>query len=117
MAGDCPTFFKLPKLFPGTERYLDAHGPLPDHVHKSGGRGGDQFQVGTWTDGKPGSQAEGGTAGAWKILEGTGTVFQDKGTTHASKDFYVSIQRRPLLLCSSQSICLSVKRIKSHLRW
>lgn len=47
MAGDCPTFFPLPKLYPGTERYLDAHGPLPNHAHKSGGRGGDQFQVGS----------------------------------------------------------------------
>ena len=85
MAGDCPTFFTLPKLFPGTERYLDAHGPLPNHVHKSGGSGGDQFQVGTWTDGKPGSEADGGTPGTWEILAGTGTVFQDKGKTHASK--------------------------------
>ena len=97
MAGDCPTFFKLPKLFPGTERYLDAHGPLPNHVHKSGGHGGDQFQVGTWTDGKPGSEAEGGTPGEWQILPGTGTVFQDKGKTHASKDFFDPVKDRRIL--------------------
>jgi sucrose-6-phosphate hydrolase SacC (GH32 family) len=97
MAGDCPTFFPLPKLFPGTEHYLDAHGPLPNHVHKSGGRGGDQFQVGTWTDGKPGSESEGGTPGTWEVLAGTGTVFQDKGTTHASKDFFDPVQSRRIL--------------------
>ena len=98
MAGDCPTFFPLPKLYPGTEHYLnEAHGPLPNHVHKSGGHGGDQFQVGTWTDGKPGSASEGGTPGAWEILAGTDTVFQDKGTTHASKDFYDPVKDRRIL--------------------
>jgi hypothetical protein len=96
MAGDCPTFFPLPKLYPGTERYLDA-APLPNHVHKSGGHGGDQFQVGTWTDGKPGSASEGGTPGTWEILAGTGTVFQDKGTTHASKDFWDPVKERRIL--------------------
>ena len=45
MAGDCPTFIPLPKIFPGSETYLEDHGPLPNHVHKSGGKGGDQFQV------------------------------------------------------------------------
>ena len=57
-------------------------------LYKSGGSGSDQFQVGTWTDGKPGSAAAGGTPGTWAVLAGTGTVFQDKGKTHASKDFH-----------------------------
>ena len=50
MAGDCPTFFPLPSLTPGSEHYVDAHGPMPTHVHKSGGKGGDQAQVGVWTE-------------------------------------------------------------------
>ena len=45
MAGDCPSFFPLPGLTPGSEHYVAQHGPLPDHVHKSGGHGGDQTQV------------------------------------------------------------------------
>eukprot|EP01051_Picozoa_sp_SAG22_P027259 SAG22_NODE_9035_length_613_cov_1.404669_2_plen_59_part_00 len=51
----------------------------------------------TWTDGKPGSQAEGGTPGSWEMLAGTGTVFQDKGNTHASKDFYDPVKDRRIL--------------------
>ena len=61
MAGDCPTFFPLPALTPGSEHYVESHGPMPDHVHKSGGRGGDQVQVGQWTDGLP--AGPGGTGG------------------------------------------------------
>jgi hypothetical protein len=59
MAGDCPTFFPLPRLTAGSEHYVSE--PMPNYVHKSGGPGGDQVQVGVWTDGKPGP-------------EGTGTV-------------------------------------------
>ena len=98
MAGDCPTFFPLPALTPGSEHYVESHGPMPDHVHKSGGRGGDQVQVGQWTDGKPaGPGGTGGTVGSWVITPGTKSVLCDKGKTHASKDFHDPIKKRQIL--------------------
>ena len=91
MAGDCPSFFPLPALTPGSEHYVPFHlansGPLPDHVHKSGGKGGDQTQVGAWVDGKAGPAGT-GTVGTWTLTEGSVTQFLDKGKTHASKDFH-----------------------------
>ncbi len=89
MAGDCPTFFPLPGLTPGSEHYVEHHvkdAPMPNRVHKSGGKGGDQTQVGVWTDGKPGPTGT-GTVGTWTLTEGSVTQFLDKGKTHASKDF------------------------------
>jgi len=59
---------------------------MPNYVHKSGGKGGDQVQVGVWTDGKPGPEGT-GTVGTWVQTEGSASVFVDKGQTHASKDF------------------------------
>jgi hypothetical protein len=55
--GDCPTFFPLPSLTPGSSDRLTAEqrGALPNWVHKAGS-GNDQVQVGTWTDGKPGEK-------------------------------------------------------------
>ena len=82
MAGDCPTFFSLPALTPGSEHYLESHGALPNYVHKSGGGGGDQVQVGTWTDGKPGPAGT-GTVGTWAVEPGSRSVFCDKGKVHA----------------------------------
>ena len=67
--GDCPTFFPLPALTPGSGAGLSAAGlaALPNWVHKAGS-GNDQVQVGTWTDGKPGAEAAGGTPGTWVEL-------------------------------------------------
>lgn len=96
MAGDCPTFFPLPALTPGSEHYVASHGPLPTHVHKSGGHGGDQVQVGTWTDGEPGPAGK-GTVGSWEALPGTRSVFCDRGQTHASKDFHDPVKDRRIL--------------------
>lgn len=91
MAGDCPSFFPLPGFTPGSEHYVAQHGPLPDHVHKSGGHGGDQTQVGNWVDGEPGS------VGTWTITPGSVTQFLDKGSTHASKDFYDPVGKRRIM--------------------
>jgi len=97
MAGDCPTFFPLPSLTPGSEHYVASHGaPMPDHVHKSGGQGGDQTQVGIWTDGKPGKEGT-GTVGTWDITPGSKTQFLDRGKTHASKDFHDPIKKRQIM--------------------
>jgi hypothetical protein len=96
MAGDCPSFFPLPGLTPGSAHYVKKHlkdGPMPDHVHKSGGKGGDQTQVGNWVDGKPGAAGT-GTVGTWTLTAGSKTQFLDKGKTHASKDFYDPIGKR-----------------------
>ena len=97
MAGDCPTFFPLPAITPGAEHYIQSHSsPMPDHVHKSGGPGGDQVQVGQWTDGKAGPEGH-GTVGVWKVTPGTRSVLLDKGKTHASKDFYDPVKKRRIL--------------------
>lgn len=99
MAGDCPTFFPLPSLTPGSEHYVARHlqdGPMPDHVHKSGGRGGDQVQVGQWVDGKPGPAGV-GSVGTWTQTPGSTSVLLDRGKTHASKDFHDPIKNRQIM--------------------
>lgn len=96
MAGDCPTFFPLPSLTPGSEHYLQAHGDLPSHVHKSGGHGGDQLQVGKWTDGLPGPGGRHHT-GEWVQTPGSTSVLMDRGQTHASKDFWDPVKSRRIL--------------------
>jgi len=100
MAGDCPSFFPLPKLTPGSAHYVGRHlrggAPMPDHVHKSGGKGGDQTQVGNWVDGKPGPAGT-GTVGTWTLTPGSATQFLDKGKTHASKDFHDPVKQRQIM--------------------
>lgn len=99
MAGDCPSFFPLPALTPGSEHYVAKHlkdAPMPDHVHKSGGPGGDQTQVGNWVDGKPGPVGT-GTVGNWTLTAGSTTQLLDKGKTHASKDFHDPIGKRQIM--------------------
>eukprot|EP00966_Prymnesium_polylepis_P203801 4721608-Prymnesium_polylepis.1 len=94
MRGDCPTFFPLPSLTPGSEHYVARHladAPMPNHVHKSGGRGGDQTQVGVWVDGAPGS------VGSWTPTSGSSGQFLDKGKTHASKDFHDPTSNRQVM--------------------
>jgi hypothetical protein len=111
-AGDCPTFFPLPKFTPGTEKYVAAHnGPIPTHVHKSGvgsgaaglssteakfGKGGDAVQVGVWVDGELGPEGT-GTVGSWEVTPGSRSVPCDNGKTHASKDFWDPITQRRIL--------------------
>eukprot|EP00937_MAST-01D_sp_MAST-1D-sp2_P004367 g4367.t1 len=99
MAGDCPTFFELPKLTKGSEHYVARHvrdAPMPDHVHKSGGKGGDQTQVGNWAEGKPGPAGT-GTVGTWTLTPGSQTQFLDRGKTHASKDFHDPVKGRQVM--------------------
>ncbi len=87
LLGDCPTFFPLPALTPGSS----AQGPLPNYVHKAGSPH-DLIQVGTWTDGKPGAD---GTPGTW--VPSGGSVPLDNGRTHASKDFYDPVAKRRIM--------------------
>jgi beta-fructofuranosidase len=105
--GDCPTLFPLPALTPGSAEGLsDAEvAALPSHVHKAGSGKppsdhpydpADQVQVGTWTDGKPGPAAKGGTPGTW-VQKLPGSTPLDAGKTHASKDFYDPITKRRIM--------------------
>jgi len=91
--GDCPSFFPLPSITPGSEHYLESHGdPLPNYVHYSG----DVMQLGTWTDGTPGPKGT-GTVGTWALTPGTKNVLLDKGKTHAAKDFYDPVKKRRIM--------------------
>ena len=60
-SGECPSFFPLPQMYPGTTTGKDE---LPTHVHKRGhgspGCNGDCMTLGTWEDGAPGE------VGTWK---------------------------------------------------
>jgi len=89
--GDCPTFFPLPPLTPGTVNTTT----LPTHVHKAGSNN-DVVQIGTWTDGIPGPN---GTTGTWEPTPGVpfGSTPVDTGTTHASKDFWDPVKNRRIL--------------------
>ena len=87
---------KKKRARPGSEHYIESHGPMPDHVHKSGGRGGDQVQVGNWVDGTPGPAGT-GTVGTWTVTDGSKSVFCDRGKTHASKDFFDPVKQRRIL--------------------
>ncbi len=93
--GDCPTFFPLPSLTPGSSDNLTAEQltTLPNWVHKAGS-GNDQVQVGTWTEGKPGPEGT-GTPGTW-VQQG-GSIPLDNGKTHASKDFYDPVKKRRIM--------------------
>lgn len=101
--GECQMFFPLPKLTPGSERYLAAHGDLPNYVHKSGGQHAgavdeqqDYLQVGTWTDGLPGPEGT-GTVGKWTPLPGSREVNLDIDSGYASKDFWDPVKQRRIL--------------------
>ena len=93
--GDCPTFFPLPSITPGSAAGLtDAdYAAMPNYVHKAGS-GNDQVQVGTWTDGQPGPEGV-GTAGTW--VQHGGSVPLDNGKTHASKDFWDPVKKRRIM--------------------
>lgn len=91
-AGECPSFFPLPALYPGTSA---ANGdPLPTHVHKRGhgspGCDGDCMQIGTYVDGKPGE------VGSWTATPGVpfDEVRIDHGSYYASKDFWDPVAKR-----------------------
>merc|ERR1719221_1677861 len=83
-AGECPSLFPLPPLYPGTS----SSGTLPSHVHKRGhgapGCNGDCMTLGTWVDGAPGE------VGTWSATPGVpfDEVLIDAGSYYASKDFY-----------------------------
>ncbi|CAE7947125.1 CWINV4 [Symbiodinium sp. KB8] len=94
-AGECPSLFPLPKLTPGSERYLETQGELPNYVHKAGA-GPDRLQVGTWTDGRPGPEGL-GTVGTWTQLPGSREVSLDIYAGYASKDFWDPVKERRIL--------------------
>eukprot|EP01050_Picozoa_sp_SAG11_P009123 SAG11_NODE_839_length_6916_cov_7.427314_2_plen_408_part_00 len=89
--GECPSFFPLPKLVPGTEGFAGAAaGALPTHVHKHSS-GGDYMQVGTYDEG-----AE-NTTGIWTPLAGVGPQRIDAAPgwgLYASKDFHDPVKDR-----------------------
>jgi hypothetical protein len=97
--GDCPTFFPLPSLYPGSGSY--DHADLPNYVHKAGHKqfkpvvvkSRDQVQVGTWVDGPPGPK--GSVAGGWTPMGES--VPLDNGKTHASKDFWDPVKKRRIM--------------------
>jgi hypothetical protein len=97
--GDCPTFFPLPPLYPGSgpsaedpAKRAALMADMPNYVHKAGS-GNDQVQVGTWVDGPPGPK--GSVAGNWKQMGAS--VPLDNGKTHASKDFWDPVKKRRIM--------------------
>jgi beta-fructofuranosidase len=76
-SGECPSFFSLPRLSPGSSA---AGLPMPTHVHKCS-HSGDFMQVGSYTEGPEPS---------WRATPGV-TFDQkpiDRGSYYASKDFF-----------------------------
>jgi len=103
-SNECPTFFPLPPLTLGAERAFDGLDgasvmpALPTHVYKYGCRMAGQYindcaQLGTWTDGVPGS------VGTWNATPGvpSGPRRIDKGYFYASKDFWDPVGGRRVL--------------------
>ena len=90
--GECPSFFPLPKLVPGTEE-ADHEGPMPTHVHKRSD-GGDYMQLGIYDEG------EQNTTGTWTPLAGVGAQRVDLSPgwgLYASKDFHDPVKDRRIL--------------------
>ena len=87
-AGECPSFFPLPPLYPGTA--AGTGDALPTHVHKRGhgspGCDGDCMTLGTWSDGTPAA----GDVGNWSATPGVDFSERliDAGAYYASKDFW-----------------------------
>eukprot|EP00943_MAST-04B_sp_MAST-4B-sp1_P007940 g7940.t1 len=85
-AGECPSFFKLPRVINNKKQGAAANESLPTHVHKCSHGRKDWMQVGTWQDGKPREP------GTWS---NTGKeVLIDQGNFYASKDFYDPVKDR-----------------------
>ena len=96
--GDCPTFFPRPALTPGSEAHFESlsdeeRDALPNWVHKAGS-GNDQVQVGSWTDGKPGTppNGTGATPGTWEQKGGSTPL--DNGKTHGELSVSLTGQDR-----------------------
>lgn len=88
-SGECPSFFPLPPLYPGTSEST----PMPTHVHKRGYGGSDFMTLGTWVDGAPGQ------VGNWSATQGVPfeEVLIDSGNYYASKDFFECAPNQPPL--------------------
>eukprot|EP00747_Dinoflagellata_sp_TGD_P197358 gnl/TRDRNA2_/TRDRNA2_68603_c0_seq1.p1 gnl/TRDRNA2_/TRDRNA2_68603_c0~~gnl/TRDRNA2_/TRDRNA2_68603_c0_seq1.p1 ORF type:complete len:624 (+),score=69.24 gnl/TRDRNA2_/TRDRNA2_68603_c0_seq1:30-1901(+) len=92
--GECPSFFELPPLYPGTQT-PDSVSELPTHVIKYSDMclRRDIMDVGFWEDGPP------GTAGEWTAYPGQssdGPNVIDAGNFYASKDFADPVKGRRL---------------------
>jgi sucrose-6-phosphate hydrolase SacC (GH32 family) len=84
--GECPSFFKLPKLVPGGSATVT---PMPTHVFKWSADGSRDFvQVGTYDEGAANS------TGTWTPLGSPRVV--DNGAFYAAKDFEAPGGRRIL---------------------
>ena len=99
-SGECPSLFPLPALTPGTSAKPGQK--LPTHVYKRGRMGGptklqDHFQIGDWTEGKPGEVAIWSPTPNIPFQARGGGVLVDEGLFYASKDFCAcALLRKPL---------------------
>jgi beta-fructofuranosidase len=91
-AGECPSFFPLPKATAGSGS-APAGAATPTHVVKSSHGGKDWMMVGTYQAGAPRE------LGAFNSTPGVpyAEVLIDRGAFYASKDFYDPVKQRRLL--------------------
>jgi sucrose-6-phosphate hydrolase SacC (GH32 family) len=83
---ECPSFYPLPAATPGTEDEYNAAvatGTLPTHVHKTS-CGGDWWQMGTYTEGKPKELGSFAATPSWEDVWAQMRI--DQGAFYASKD-------------------------------
>ena len=87
-AGECPSFFKLPRTVRVGDAKRQDSQILPTHVHKFSLQDGrrDWMQVGTWIEGTPGNP------GKWTKIGDKSII--DSGNFYASKDFYDPVKNR-----------------------
>lgn len=87
---ECPSFFPLPPVYPGSAIADAERGAQPNFVRKSSHGGQDWMQVGTWVDGPVGS------VGEWTATPGVDHTdyLIDAGAFYASKDFWDPVKKR-----------------------
>jgi beta-fructofuranosidase len=88
-AGECPSFFPLPKSTPGAGG-APAGAETPTHVYKVSHGGKDWMMVGTYVAGPP---KQLGSFTATKGVPNTETLI-DSGALYASKDMYDPVKQR-----------------------
>ena len=84
-AGECPSFFKLPRATPGAGP-APAGAAHPTHVYKSSHGGKDWMSVGSYVAGPPKTLGNFSAMGAERLI--------DRGSFYASKDFYDPVGQR-----------------------
>ena len=136
--GECPSFFPLPKDYrPANTLNSNNNNNLnnnnnnlnnnnnnsnnlnnnlnsrPTHVHKSSHGGKDWMQVGTYTEGQP------GTVGNWSATPGFSfdQVLIDAGNFYASKDFYDPVKDRRINWGWAIVPPASTQTLPRHITW